>query len=393
MNRRDKLESLLEKYMRGNADAEEVDQLMHILQEKDNDVFPDAVRMVEFIDVEHRSAVDSGKRDEILQKILQAKKKHRSIATVSRRKRFRLLTGAAVVLLLSLGTYTVYKSFTVAAEQEIDNTQALEGVVIKLASGETRVLTEQQEIVNATGDVIGVVANEVLKVNALKNADYDGLNEIRVPYGRRFSVTLPDSTAIFLNSGSALQYASSFGIDSRSVTLIGEAYFEVAKDSSKPFTVRTGDLSIKVLGTHFNVHNYKSDKSVETVLLEGKVALYADEGKDWEKEAVVMTPGTLAVFDKQERDIELRNETNAFSHIAWIQGEMIFEKRTFCFILQTLERRFDVEIVNNNQKLSEARFTAKFDKHSLQEILESFRQSFPFEYTINNQRIIINTQE
>ncbi|RAV29073.1 FecR family protein [Sinomicrobium soli] len=391
MNKRNEIKNLLEKYIQGNAGPEEINQLIHILQEEGNDRFPEAMEMAELMNIEDLPPVDTGKRDRILQEILQAKKEHRRKVPVPRNKRWRSVMRIAAVLVLCLGIYTVYETFTESVEpvQDTDDLRKHENVVMKLASGETMVLTgEQHEIVSTKGEVIGIVGNNALVVNPLKAGATDGINEIKVPYGRRFNITLPDSTVVFLNSGSVLQYAGSFGTDERSVVLNGEAYFEVAKDTSRPFIVHADDLNIRVLGTHFNVHNYESGKKVETVLTEGKIALYTDE-EGFSDRPVVMVPGTLALFDKQDRNIEI-NEVNTASYIAWIQGEMIFEKRPFPFILNTLERRFNVEIVNNDRKLDEARFTAKFDTHSLQEILESFRQSFPFEYAMDNKRIIIN---
>ncbi|HEY0668863.1 MAG TPA: FecR family protein, partial [Sphingobacteriaceae bacterium] len=102
-------------------------------------------------------------------------------------------------------------------------------------------------------------------------------NTISTPRGGEYQVILPDGTRVWLNAASSLKFPVVFGKE-RTVKLTGEAYFEVAKDKNKPFTVSVGNIGVKVLGTHFNVMAYTDEEAITTTLLEGKVKVSGKSG-------------------------------------------------------------------------------------------------------------------
>ena len=114
---------------------------------------------------------------------------------------------------------------------------------------------------------------------SLSETDDNEVNyfRIEVPYGSKSSIELPDSSKVVLNSGSRLEYPDHFGTSDRTVFLHGEAYFDVKRNKNKPFYVKTDEVTIKVLGTQFNVKSYPEDNIMETILVSGSVEILPNE--------------------------------------------------------------------------------------------------------------------
>src|SRR5690606_27701037 len=114
-------------------------------------------------------------------------------------------------------------------------------------------------------------------------AEIVSFEEFTTPPGVKSSITLGDGSKVLLNSGSSLKYVKGFGTDLREVFLVGEAFFEVSRDSIRPFIVRTGEISTTALGTSFNIEAYK-DENLNISLLTGKVAVAVP----YEKQEVIL---------------------------------------------------------------------------------------------------------
>lgn len=198
--------------------------------------------------------------------------------------------------------------------------------------------------------------------------------EVRTNPGMVTSVVLPDSTVVCLNSRSSLSYPSRFEGDTREVTLSGEAYFEVAKDKKKKFIVSTAHrCSIEVLGTHFNVEAYGNDATVSTTLVEGKVCfLYETKGRAGKK--VAMQPGQKLVYTPALEDVQLY-ATSGLAETAWKDGKIIFSNTPLDEALRILEKRFNVEFIVSNKRLSGNSFTGTFTEQRLERVLEYFKIS------------------
>ena len=136
---------------------------------------------------------------------------------------------------------------------------------------------------------------------------------LRVPVGGEYHLVLSDGTRVWLNSASEFHYPTRFDGDIREVSFSGEVYFEVAKDSLRPFVVCAGDVRVKVLGTSFNVSAYPDEERVVATLVEGSVAL------ETESEDVVLRPGEQAVWDCASGKVEV-NEVDASVCVSWVKG-------------------------------------------------------------------------
>jgi len=206
-------------------------------------------------------------------------------------------------------------------------------------------------------------------------------SEITVPFGQMSQLTLSDGTKIWLNSGTTLRYPEHFASDQRSVTVIGEAYFEVAKMANKPFTVNTSDMKVEVLGTSLNVLAYKEDANSSVTLIEGKVVVQNTEGKT----IAQLSPGQMATKNKTGTKIEIKNVKTAF-YAAWIDGKLFFDDEPLDQIAIKLERWFNVDIVFANQQLKSYRFTGTILKNKpVDQIMQALELLSPirFKHQVN----------
>lgn len=198
--------------------------------------------------------------------------------------------------------------------------------------------------------------------------------EVKTNPGMTTTVVLPDSTVVCLNSESSLRYPMQFDGSVREVTLSGEAYFEVAKDSKKKFMVVTPHRSrIEVLGTHFNVEAYPNEVDVATTLVEGKVCFLYEAAANVTKK-VMMAPGQKLIYNSVNNSMQLDN-TSCLSEIAWKDGKIIFSDTPLGEALKMLEKRYNVAFVVDNKMLMDNSFTGAFTDQRLERILEYFRIS------------------
>lgn len=215
---------------------------------------------------------------------------------------------------------------------------------------------------------------------------------LKVPFGKKFGVTLSDGTKVHLNSGSSITYPNTFSTSKRRiVTLQGEAYFEVTPNKEKPFIVKTDLLNVRVLGTKFNVSAYKNDNINSVILVEGKVAVSKSVAFENEKsKSILLKPNQRAFTKRKTNDKIVRNSvSNINKYISWKDKELEFKNDKFIDITKKLERNFNVKIVSNSSKLNNIEFTGNFNKQDVFDILDSFRVHTPFTYTVENNSIVI----
>ena len=151
---------------------------------------------------------------------------------------------------------------------------------------------------------------------------------------------LPDGTLVWLNSGTKMTYSSDFGVNSRSVRLNGEGYFEVTHNKNVPFKIETPDLSLHVLGTKFNFKNYSEDDNVSVELLEGKVLL---NNKLKNKSQAYMSPNEKVVLNKKNGAF-IKNILNKRNMKSWTEENLFFDEDKLSDIVNVLMRKYNVKI-------------------------------------------------
>jgi transmembrane sensor len=238
------------------------------------------------------------------------------------------------------------------------------------------------------------------------------IQSVKVPYGSKSHVLLSDGTVVILNSGSSLKYSDS-GLNSnnRSVFLTGEGFFNVTKDSTRPFYVTTQGIKVKVLGTTFNIKAYPEEDIEETTLVTGKVEIYSSSDKSEVGNPIILKPNQRAVFIKSEkklrtldstelvarevtpvklRKVELQPVSRTEQTISWKDNKLIFDNEPFSSLAVKIERWYDVKIIINYPQLNSARFTGKFDKETLEQVFSALVTVIPFDYDINKNLITIS---
>ncbi|MGM9811861.1 MAG: FecR family protein [Muribaculaceae bacterium] len=198
-------------------------------------------------------------------------------------------------------------------------------------------------------------------------------NKLLTASDSRGRFVLPDSTVVWLNSNTTLQYPEEFAAATREVVLDGQAYFEVAKNKEKPFIVHAGEMEVEVLGTHFQVSNYSHKSSVEAVLVEGSVKV-AGCGLE---NAVALEPGQLLKYSRRSGEANV-SEVNTSNYTNWTNGRIRFDNTNLADIILNLEQWFATEITCDPQLAQSisVSFTVRIGD-TLDEILESMSMVAP----------------
>jgi ferric-dicitrate binding protein FerR (iron transport regulator) len=220
------------------------------------------------------------------------------------------------------------------------------------------------------------------------NSDSSICFETVAPIGSQTKIILPDSTVVWLNAGSSLKYSQSFGKKKREVTLLGEGYFEVKKNLTKPFLVHCNELDVKVLGTVFNVRYYKEDKNVVVDLIEGVVNVSLPELKN--AASLTIKSNERAVFNRQTRLLETF-EVDAARSAMWTTGRLSFVDATLEQISKDLERKFGVNIQIKNDQIKNEVFSGSLNLNlSLNDILSTIDVDKKFNIDQVGDTLIIN---
>lgn len=199
--------------------------------------------------------------------------------------------------------------------------------------------------------------------------------------GEKLNITLPDGSRVWLNSGSKLVFPEKFSEKDRYMSISGEAYFEVKKDSLRPFRVESDGFVTTALGTSFNI-NTKVGSLVKISLVTGKVSI----DKNLVTDQVILDPGQEFNFDKIgfERWV---GDFDPEKVMAWKEGKIIFENASLSQVVQTLEDWYGVKFTIENGKNVNWKFSAEYQNQMLDNILKSISYIENFEYAINGKNV------
>jgi transmembrane sensor len=184
--------------------------------------------------------------------------------------------------------------------------------------------------------------------------------------GKVTKIILPDSSTVWLNSGSRLSYDSQYGISHREVTLIGQAFMDVVQNKGIPFIVGCDLINVKVLGTRFDVETFPGMEQVRIVLESGKVELthkHIDTFKH------LMSPGDLAVYNQKENNLTLK-QVNVENFTSWVSGKFVFRDEPLALVFETIERMYNIDIDYNYPDISRSMFTATITNETIEDVLK-----------------------
>mgnify|MGYP002558777656 FL=1 len=188
--------------------------------------------------------------------------------------------------------------------------------------------------------------------------------------------TMEDGTVITLNKNSRLSYSDTYGKNSRNVKLEGEAYFEVAKDSGKPFPVEMNGASIVVLGTHFNVKADAKADDITATLVEGSIRFKGA------KQNIVMTPNQQLTFSRSTNKVDIKHvDTDPFT--SWKDGLLKYKSIPFIELIEELQATYKVEIRIDSGELMKPAVTVSgtfSEEQSIEQILKVISRSLPIRW-------------
>ena len=275
----------------------------------------------------------------------------------SRRMTLRWSIAASIILLVGL-----FVGRTINGVRDIHEEQELAKSVMQPGTSKAiLMMADGKEVVLEQGQNLNILLNERVRVATSsqgivyeergKGMVTEEYNKLTTPVGGEYSLVLSDGTKVFLNADSELKYPVEFSDGKRIVDLKGEAYFEVHKDSLRPFIVRINGAEVTVLGTSFNVNTYGDDGQIYTTLVNGSVRVSSVKNG----QAEVLKPGMQSVMDVQSGQLTVR-EVDVEPYVAWREGRFVFRAMTLDLIMRQLQRWYDFEVFYQNPELKDYEF-------------------------------------
>ena len=276
--------------------------------------------------------------------------------------------------------------------------------------GEERVVLAEQGrqnnvcLVLSTGEMVDIsnVGQEEVKLdkgtklyegNRLEYVRPDSLhkkelefNQLIISKGTFYHLVLSDGTKVWLNADSKIKYPVSFGQDKREVSLRGEGYFEVAKDSTRPFIVSTDKMDVRVLGTTFDVNTYEDEGKSFVVLVEGLVEVSAGKG-----ESRIITPGYMAEVNMHDVQAKIQiSKCDPEHYIAWKSGNFSFRNASLTEILKRVSRYYDVTVIRE-QVFEEEYYTGDVSSDvSLESLLAVIESSTSVSFKVERKIVYVH---
>lgn len=345
-----RLTLLLEKYVSGSFDMDELPLLESLLQEPGADQIWEEFFLSDMAKEDPSLAktddVDWNKIWTTIQNNKEPNSENSNTGKLHYLFTYRIKSIIAASLILVIGTiaYFAYKgsntdkhSIAINSNQESRIAPGKDGAILHLANGQAIDLNNAKDGLLATQAGVKIIKDN-------KSIRYEGQatellrNEITTDNGRQWHLILADGTNVWLNAASSIQYPISFTANERVVAITGEAYFEVVHNTVKPFRVHIEDQTIEDLGTSFNINAYKDAGTINTTLLTGSLAVRKLQ------QYKVLKPGQQASVDDQ---IKIRTIPNVEDIIAWKNGLFSFSGEDLSAVLKQIARWYNVTIVYN----------------------------------------------
>ncbi|HEY9260047.1 FecR family protein [Chitinophaga sp.] len=398
----EELKVLLEKYLGDRITPEELQRLQALVKETDNE--PVLGEMIAGILAEDRYREASGvDLQQAFQQVMEEAGQREAMAnmhdatdtataTTSPHIHILYKLAAAAVLLILLGTgfswwYRATPRVAVIARNTVQ--PIIPGgnkAVLTLADGSTIVLDSARD-----GALGHQGSTRIIKLDSgrlaytASNNDVNAApqyNTISTPRGGQYQVVLPDGSQVWLNAASSLRFPVAFTGKDRSVTLTGEAYFEVAQQADKPFIVRARGMQVNVLGTHFNVMAYSDERRVKTTLVEGAVSVSQGNATS------LMKPGQQASIDDNGNSFTI-SRPDLEDVMAWKEGEFRFRKTDISMIMRQIARWYDVDIAYKGDLSGIQLYGSMTRKENVAQLLELLEQTGMVHFSTSGNKITV----
>jgi ferric-dicitrate binding protein FerR (iron transport regulator) len=276
----------------------------------------------------------------------------------------RIAIAASIILCFSVGLYFIAGRNTLPLTAKTELKDILPGghkAMLTLADGTVVNLDDAKngQIASQNGIIIRKAKNGQLEyiIKEIPNASVTGSNTISTPRGGQYQVSLPDGTKVWLNAATTLKYPYAFAKNERVVELNGEAYFEVSKDHTRPFRVKTDAQTVEVLGTHFNINAYNDEAAVKTTLLEGAVKVSNAAG------SVNLHPGEQSRLNTGTAKLIVDQQIDLDKEMAWKNNIFSFDNDDLQTIMRQISRWYDVDVVYEG-KITPEKYVGEIPRNS-----------------------------
>lgn len=305
----------------------------------------------------------------------------------------KIIAAASIALVVGISSYFYIR------RQAIENLPSIESMVksdispgsqkaiLTLGNGRKLILDNAKQglLAKEAGVDINKLADGQISYEVAAGStateEETSFNSIAIPRGGHYTLTLPDGTKVHLNSETTLKYPAKFNSDSRTVDLVGEAYFEVKHNEKQPFYVKTQGQVTKVLGTVFNINAYKGEPILKTTLIEGAVSVTGENGH-----SVILKPGETAVNKNDQLDI---TSIDVNEILAWHKGYFLFANEDIKSIMKKISRWYDIDVEYIGD-MSNKKFGGVFQRtKSILQLLKSLKQTGIIDFKIKERRVIV----
>ena len=250
------------------------------------------------------------------------------------------------------------------------------GQRVKLSGGSDLKVEEKSTVISIKDNHIVYSREDSLKIEAV--------NRVYTPRGGEYSLELSDGTIVWLNAESELSYPVRFKNDCREVEVNGEAYFEVAKCVDRPFIVNANGMRIRVLGTSFNVRAYEGEER-QTTLVEGCVEVAYGEQR------VKINPGQQVALNNGHLEVR---QVDIHIYSGWKSGRFVFEDHPLAEVLRELERWYDVQIVVEDERVEQLKFTSDFPRYEdIDKVLDIIELATCVKFEVRGRTITVRMAE
>lgn len=215
----------------------------------------------------------------------------------------------------------------------------------------------------------------------------DTFTTVYCAFGDKTTVILPDSSQVWLNSGSKITFSNNFKNGMRQLYLEGEGYFTVKKDAENPFLINTSELNVKVLGTEFNLKAYPDEDDVSVTLVSGSLQVNNSES------TAMVVPNQKLLYKKETHVLTVEDLTDLAPETEWTNGRLVFRNTSLEELERKLERWFDVEIEFADETVKTRRFSGTLERESILEVISYFGISQYVDYHIKGNVITFNSEK
>ena len=395
-NPNNRLKDLIEKYIANTCTRKELEQLLVMIEnETDTEAITqtlkdhwersgqkNALRESE-LDVKFALLMKDARHEAPVISMLSAKKE--------RRKNIRYAAAAIIICMLSVSVYFLFKPQPARQISKTENIKTPANdvapggnkAILTLANGTSIILDSAANgTLTTQGNSKILKLNGMLSYNTLKNKSSEVLyNTISTPRGGQYELMLSDGSKVWLNAASSLRFPASFVGKERKVELLGEAYFEVAKNAAMPFKVKVHGMEVEVLGTHFNINSYDNESMIRTTLLEGSVKINKNNSSS------LLKPGQQAQMNKAG-EIKIINNVDVEEAIAWKEGKFQFDKADIHDIMRQLARWYDVDVEYKGTVSSHFGGTISRDVN-LSQVLNMLHLTGEVNFQIQDKKVVV----